>query len=278
MYDCTDKVNPGSLIIDCSGLIVGNKRVAGWIAVTRNQNQPKYRIVEDYLRSQIASGNFPVDSLLPTEEVLCTRFGVSRSTVRAALSNLEIDGMIARKTAVGSRVLAPGQRKAFQTGWNSVEDLLQHTKVVRLHVQAIEEIVLDAEADEDIGFGEGRSVVRVQGMRWNNDEADAPLCYVEIFFDALYNGILDRIGTANVPIADLIEERYQIRIERIRQEISAGELSPAVADRLSAKSGSPALVIKRWYSDREQRVFQVTRTQYPAERFRYVVEFGRTAT
>lgn len=246
--------------------------------MTRNQNQPKYRIVEDYLRSQIAAGNFPVDSLLPTEEVLRTRLGVSRATVRSALNNLQADGMIARKTAIGSRVLAPGQRKAFQTGWNSVEDLLQHTKVVRLHVQSIEEIVLDDDADEDIGFAKGRSVVKVQGMRWNDDEAEAPLCYVEIFFNALYNGIIDKIGSANVPIADLIEDRYQVRIERIRQEISAGELSQPVADQLSAKQGGPALIIKRWYSDREDRVFQMTRTQYPSERFRYVVEFGRTSS
>lgn len=244
--------------------------------LARHQGQTKYRIVEDYLRGQIEDGHFPVDALLPTEEVLRTRFGVSRATVRAALNNLQADGMIARSAAIGSRVLAPRQRKAFQSGWNSVEDLLQHTKVVRLHVRSIGELVLDPRLADEIGFGSGRSVVKVQGVRWNKDDTDAPLCFVEIFFDALYNGIADQIGSANKPVADLIEDRYQVRIEHMRQEISAGELSPEVAGALSAKGGGPALVIRRWYSDRDNQMFQMTRSEYPAERFRYVVEFGRS--
>ncbi|MER9645390.1 GntR family transcriptional regulator [Mesorhizobium sp. M0199] len=246
------------------------------LQVARHQTQPKYRIVEDYLRGQLADGHFPVDALLPTEEVLRTRFGVSRATVRAALNNLQADGMIARTPAIGSRVLAPRQRKAFQTGWNSVEDLLQHTKVVQLHVQSIEELVLDPALAEEIGFGSGRGVVKVQGVRWNKDDTNAPLCFVEIFFDALYSGIVDQIRPANRPIADLIEDRYQVRIEHIRQEISAGELPPEIAGALFATEKGPALIIKRWYSDRDNQMFQMTRSQYPAERFRYVVEFGRS--
>ncbi|MGX9394111.1 GntR family transcriptional regulator (plasmid) [Nitrobacteraceae bacterium UC4446_H13] len=244
--------------------------------MTRNQSRPKYRIVEDYLRGQIADGHFPVDTLLPTEEALRTRFGVSRATVRSALNNLQADGMIARSPAIGSRVLAPRQHKAFQTGWSSVEDLLQHTKVVHLSVQSIQELVLDAALAEEIGFGRGRGVVKVLGRRWNKGETDAPLCLVEIFFDALYNGVVDQIRSANRPVADLIEDRYQVRIEHIRQEISAEQLSEPVAAALSAREGDPALVIKRWYSDAGGQMFQMTRSQYPAERFRYVVEFGRS--
>lgn len=244
--------------------------------MARHQSQPKYRIVEDHLRGQIADGHFPVDTLLPTEEVLRTRFGVSRATVRSALNNLQLDGMISRSPAIGSRVLAPKQRKAFQTGWNSVEDLLQHTKAVHLHVRSIRELVVDADLADEIGFSFGRSLVKVQGVRWNKHETEEPLCMVEIFFDALYSGITDRIRSANKPIADLIEDRYQVRIEHIRQEMSAGELLPTVAKTLSARENGPALIIKRWYSDRDNQIFQMTRSQYPAERFRYVVEFGRS--
>ena len=241
----------------------------------QKNTQPKYRIVEDYLRTQIDSGAFPVDSLLPTEEMLCTRFGVSRSTVRAALNNIQLDGLIARSPAIGSRVLAAVKRTAFQAGWSSVEDLLQHTKTVKLHVKSINEIVLDRHLSEEIGFSAGRSLVRVEGVRWNEAETDHPICFVEIFFDVLYNGIIDQIGTVDRPIADLIEARYGVRIEKIRQEISASQLTAETAGALSATEMSPSLVIKRWYSDASGKVFQMTRSQYPSDRFRYVVDFGR---
>jgi len=243
--------------------------------VARHQSQPKYRIVEDYLRSQIAAGTFPVDTLLPTEEVLRTRFGVSRATVRSALNNLQADGMIARTPAIGSRVLAQTQRKAFQTGWNSVEDLLQYTQAMRLHVNSVREVIVDNALSEEIGFVAGRSVVEVRGVRWNKKETVAPLCLVEIYFDALYSAVNGMIATANRPIADLIEDRYQVRIEHIRQEISAGELTSETAQALAARKGSPALIIKRWYFDGDNQMFQMTQSRYPAERFRYVVEFGR---
>jgi GntR family transcriptional regulator len=243
--------------------------------VTGNRSQPKYRMVEDYLRAQIATGGFPIDSLLPTEEALRIRFGISRATVRAALNNLQADGLIARSPAIGSRVLASANRRAFQSGWNSVEDLLQHTKVVSLHVKGVKELIVDASLGEETGFGLGRSVVKVDGSRWSESESEAPLCAVEIYFDALYNGIAGDIGSDSRPIADLIEERYKVRIERIRQEISATTLTPEVACTLSTRPNDPALLIRRWYSDRNGQMFQMTRTQYPAERFRYVVEFGR---
>ncbi|PWE53360.1 hypothetical protein DEM27_25725 [Metarhizobium album] len=241
----------------------------------RNQSQPKYRIVEEYLRSQILSGQIPVDSLLPTEEMLCARFGVSRATVRTALSNLQADGLIVRSAAIGSRVVASVKRQAFQAGWNSVEDLLQHTTAIRLHVKTISEIILDRETADDIGFGVGRSVVRVEGIRWNEVETAAPICLVEIFFDALFRGIVDEIGVHNRPVADLINEKYNVRIEKIRQEISASQLPLQTARALSAIEGSPALVIKRWYFDANNRMFQVTRSLYPSDRFQYVVDFGR---
>lgn len=241
----------------------------------RSQSQPKYRIVEEYLRAGILSGAFPVGSLLPTEEALRTRFGVSRATVRTALGNIQTDGLIVRSPAVGSRVVAKTRPQVFRAGWRSVEDLLQYTTAVRLHVRSVEERLLDAAAAEEIGFAPGRGVVRVEGLRWNRAETALPICLVEIFFDSLFNGIVGRIGSQDRPIADLIEERYRVRIETIRQEISAGRLPADTAAALSAVAGSPALVIKRWYFDAEGRMFQMTRSRYPAERFRYLAEFGR---
>lgn len=136
---------------------------------------------------------------------------------------------------------------------------------------------MGAGAAEDIGFAAGRSVVRVEGVRWNEFETEQPICYVEIFFDSLYNMISPRIGTSDLPIADLIEDQYQVRIERIRQEVSASRLLPATAAMLGAEDGAPSLVIKRWYFDNNDRMFEMTRSQYPADRFRYVVNFGRSS-
>ena len=142
--------------------------------MVRKHSHPKYRIVEDHLRSGIQSGEFAIDTLLPTEEVLCTRYGVSRGTVRAALGQIEADGLIVRSPAIGSRVVSILGRPAFQAGWNSVEALLQYTKTSRLHVSSVDEIIFDMEMAEQFGFGPGRSVVRVEGIRYAEEETASP--------------------------------------------------------------------------------------------------------
>ena len=163
----------------------------------------------------------------------------------------------------------------FKAGWNSVEDLLQYTQEVSLRVDSTTEVVVDASLAGRIGFDEGRAVVRVAGVRLDESDPALPVCDVEIHFDALFNGIVEDIPTATVPIAELIEARYRVSIETIRQEISACELPAESAARLDADAGTPALRIRRWYHDADRRMFQTTCSLYPAERFTYVMDLGR---
>ena len=63
---------------------------------------PKYQSIADSLRQEIESGQY--DRLLPTEQLLCQRFQISRQTVRRALSMLEDEGLITRRQGSGSHL------------------------------------------------------------------------------------------------------------------------------------------------------------------------------
>ncbi|OUQ78569.1 GntR family transcriptional regulator [Flavonifractor sp. An100] len=66
---------------------------------------PKYQQVADVLRGEIAEGLYQKRMLLPTEQVLCQQFNVSRQTIRQALSVLASEGYIQRKQGSGSHIL-----------------------------------------------------------------------------------------------------------------------------------------------------------------------------
>jgi DNA-binding FadR family transcriptional regulator len=68
------------------------------------------RVVEGILR-----GDFGVGGKLPTEGELATRFGVSRPTVREALSRLRSDGVIETRRGSGSHVVSPAGTPAPST-------------------------------------------------------------------------------------------------------------------------------------------------------------------
>ena len=63
---------------------------------------PKYQIVADALRAGIRDGSY--QKTLPTEQALCAQFGVSRQTVRQALSLLETERLIDRRQGSGSHI------------------------------------------------------------------------------------------------------------------------------------------------------------------------------
>lgn len=73
---------------------------------------PKYRRVRDQLYGEIRSGKLAPGQLLPTEAKLMELLGISRHTVRQALSELESDGVIERIQGRGTFVTTAQQRQA----------------------------------------------------------------------------------------------------------------------------------------------------------------------
>ena len=72
---------------------------------------PKYSLVADTLRQEIASGRYSEGQMLPTEQLLCRRFQSSRQTIRRALSILEEERLITRRQGSGSRLLEPSREE-----------------------------------------------------------------------------------------------------------------------------------------------------------------------
>ena len=70
----------------------------------RNSTQPLYQQIADNLEQRISYGEFPPDSLLPSERKLAELLGVNRSTVVLAYSELRALGIIESRSGSGTRV------------------------------------------------------------------------------------------------------------------------------------------------------------------------------
>lgn len=57
------------------------------------------------LKTEVRDGVYPPGARLPTEAKLCERFGVSRATVRAALKELDVLGLVRRQQGAGTFAL-----------------------------------------------------------------------------------------------------------------------------------------------------------------------------
>lgn len=64
----------------------------------------KYKRIQRLLKEQIQQGKFLVGDYLPSENELCTRFSITRTTARKALDELVREGFIERQQGKGSLV------------------------------------------------------------------------------------------------------------------------------------------------------------------------------
>lgn len=71
---------------------------------TPTRFSPLTHQVKDILTSGIRDGTYPPGSQLPTENKLATDFQVSRATIRRAIDELSIQGLVIRRQGVGTFV------------------------------------------------------------------------------------------------------------------------------------------------------------------------------
>lgn len=67
-----------------------------------NNRAPKYQLLVDWIKEQIASGSVKRGEKLHSENQLCEMFGISRQTVRQALGLLEAEGFLERRRGSGT--------------------------------------------------------------------------------------------------------------------------------------------------------------------------------
>lgn len=81
-------------------------------------------VVRSELRRLIVGGEFPPGSKLPNEDALCTRFSVSRITLREAVRGLIEDGYVVRRQGAGTFVTrGPTLRNSLDTNFSYTEYL-----------------------------------------------------------------------------------------------------------------------------------------------------------
>jgi GntR family transcriptional regulator len=70
---------------------------------------PIWRRVLAHLRQRIEAGEFP--DLLPSERTLTEEYGVSKGTIRKALAELRMEGVIRTDKGWGSYVVEPPEER-----------------------------------------------------------------------------------------------------------------------------------------------------------------------
>ena len=216
----------------------------------------------------IASGRFPVGSLLPKELELCEHYGTSRHTVRLAVTELVALGLVSRRKRTGTRVDARTAAARYRQSLSSLDDLVQFGAD---HVRALQDVgeqVMTETLAEALGIDAGSRWLRISSLRANRKGGVMPIGWTDVYVDTSYTELptLAR-QSPDTLIATLIEQTFGSQVVEIRQDITAAPLPPHLAEALQAEAGSAALRVIRHYLDATGMIIEISDTIHPADRF-----------
>jgi DNA-binding GntR family transcriptional regulator len=225
--------------------------------------QPLYASLAQSLLRDIAQQRYPVGSLLPSEDAIASRYGVSRHTVRQALRELKEGAVISSHPGIGTRVRAPSESPRVFGGINSIGELMQFAESTEMRVVGREEIAADAAFAEAFNYRPGQVWLQLTLLRKIAKEK-RPLGHVQAYVRPEYADAVARTKTFTRPVYAVIEEHYGVRIVEVLQEITAVNLDAEIAGALKAAEGQAAMRITRHFLDRNGATVEISVGHYPS--------------
>jgi GntR family transcriptional regulator len=226
------------------------------------------------LKEEIVAGVYPVGSQIPTEDDLCKRFSVSRYTVREALRRLRDDGLVSSRQGAGTIVVPRTASGSYAQDVMSINDLLAFASGTRFAIESIKMLLIDGKLASRTGLASGQEWLAVRGSR-HVEGAEVPVCWTDYYINREFAALGRILQRHTGPIFPLIEDLFGQTIVEVHQEISAVQISPALADRLKVPTGSAALEVRRTYKMSNEEIAQVTINTFPASRFRHSMTLRR---
>ena len=232
-----------------------------------------------HLMEGIASGHFPVGSLLPTEFELCEHYRTSRYAIRAALNELQQMGLVSRRKNVGTRVESAQPKDSFRPSLASVDDLVQFGERHVRTVQAIEEVTVGDALAAELACPPGSRWLRISSLRSDGGSAAKAVGWTDVYIDPAYAdvGELARSSPGTL-VSSLLATHHGRHIAEIEQEIRAFTMrDEPMCEALKVKPGSAALRIIRRYYDVAGELFEASVTVHPADRFAVTMRLHRSS-
>jgi len=234
----------------------------------------RYVAVAERLMEDIKSGKYPVDGLLPSEPELTQEFGCSRSTIRAALAQLQTLGLVERRQGAGTRIRARQAGPLYVHSMAATGDLMQFAGPSRRDVHETELMVADEDLAPHLDGRPGRRWLRI-GQTRHLDGQPRPVCWTDVYIAAEYAAIRNEIASYGGLIYTLLEQRFDVTVHDIVQSIRAVGITQTMSDRLGVETGSHALELTRRYRDATHRCVIVSLSILPADSYTYEIILKR---
>ena len=211
-----------------------------WVGFAMVDGIPKYVSVRDHLRGSIK--RMKDGAQLPTESELCTRYNVSRITVRHAIEDLIREGLIVRSQGKGTfKLKSPSSSREVINGhirgfWRQQRDL---GKTVKTRVLG-NRIVKNADFASKLGIDADADLIELERLRYVDGNLHQYVC---TYLSAVQFPEILEHDFSDGSLYSFIEEQYDVRLARNEVVVRIENVDSRIAGYFHVDRGRPVLAM-----------------------------------
>ncbi|MGD8682801.1 MAG: GntR family transcriptional regulator [Chloroflexota bacterium] len=237
--------------------------------VVETGGTPLYRQIQADLRERVATGELRPGSQVETEQELMARYGVSRATVRQALSGLVAEGLLEIRRGRGTYVHGAALEHRLGGFYTFSREIERHGMTPSTRVRDIGVVPADDTVADGLGLARGTPVVALSRVRLADDE---PIVTETSYLPAARFKGLEEVDFSSASLYETLTSTYGVRPVRARETFVPVLLDREDAAVLGGEPGDPVLAVERTTYDAEGVIIEFCQSILRADRYRYSVE------
>ncbi len=205
-------------------------------------NKPLYARIQEYIAELILSGKLAPDTKIQSERDFSDDLGVSRMTVRRAITELVNEGLLERKHGSGTYVAKP--KITYESAELANYLLAMQRRNINVASQLLEfgQVIASRRLAESLQIEIGGPIYRVAMLRLANR---VPVILERVFVPCTRCPGLEEWDLEKSSLQDLLTDAYHIETGRISQTVEAVVAIDTVAQQLRVEEGFPLLMLSR---------------------------------
>lgn len=225
-----------------------------------------YQQVSDDLLGRISGKGFEKGAMLPSEAALCEEYGVSRITIRAAISQLVEMGLLVRRPGVGTFVTG----QAHDTRTFNLVGFLEEGRLFASDPVSNDVIPADARLSRALDLEAGAQVRRMRTLVHRDGD---PLTVADGYSpDAPGTRLSEDDYRRPVASGIAIGIRTRRKVHRAEQTLEPCAAEGAVARLLKLEAGTPIIRAKRVYYTAKDEPIYYLEVQYHPSHYSFSID------
>lgn len=236
------------------------------------EKQPLYGKLVDTIRESIETELKPHD-LLPSERELSEIYGVSRTTVRLALQELEHMGYIYKKHGKGTFVSSvSGSIMNLSGSYSFTEEMRKLGKVPETKILDFKILEANKYFSQHLDIYKGEKIIKIKRLRLADK---APMMIERTYLPYKKFLTLTSQRLEEKPMYDIFKDDYKETIKYAEEEFYASLVNGKDASALEIPEGTASLNMIRKTYNINNEVIEYTLSVARSDQFRYKILHNR---